>query len=179
MSSLKVRKALVKVIGFGSVPEKLRVILYNFCFSDYGFREDNLETKYIPEDLRFPNSEFMLVWEYNSWRLIEVERLESEKLILTKRIIEKHLESLDYLDIKEYQEIEQDYSHLIRDFFACIVGIDYKYGIVSDKSCLDYFAIAFGESLASYKDKIKFYYNIDASDLINCSILDIMKSINN
>ena len=176
---MKVRKALVKVISYGSVTEKLRVTMYNFCSSFYRVKEENLKTNLIPEDLRFPNSEFMLVWEQKSWKLIGVERLNNDNLDLIKKIIEKYEQSLDYLDLQENQEIEGHYLQLTGEFFNRIVEINYEYGIVSDKSCLDYFTVAFGTTLENYQEKIKLYYGIDVSDLIECRILDILKKIDN
>ena len=177
----KVRKALVKVISYGSTPNTVRVTLYRFCSHYYSsrFTEENIETKYIPSSLRSPNSEFMMVWNNKPGKLIKIEILNNEELSLIKKIIEKYERSLDYLDIKEKQEIDNEYLHFAKDFFNKVLEVNYGYGIVSDKSCLDYYAIAFDESLESYQEKIKLHYNVNISNIINCPILYIIKKINN
>lgn len=100
MATTKVRKVLVKVIIFTYTVEKLRVTLYNFCARHYRVKDENLRT---------PNAEFMMVWKQNSWELIGIERLNDIKLISIKNIIERYERSLNYLYIKENQEIEDKY----------------------------------------------------------------------
>lgn len=160
----KGKKKLVTIISYGSSPKILRASIYDFCNYYYRFSDENLIAKYIPEDLRYPNSNFMMVWKDN--KLIKIERLKKSEITYINNVIEKYEKSLDYLDIKENQEIDNEYLHYTKDFFNKILEVNYPCGIISDKSCLDYHAIAFEKSLENYKKKIKLYYNVDIVDII-------------
>ena len=173
----KLKKNLVRVIGFTSTSGIIRATSYRFCAHYSRFTEENLKAKYIPKDLRTPNSEFMMVWENKSNELIRIERLEATEIISIREIIEKYERALDYLDIKDEQEIDNEYLSVTKDFFNKILEVNYGYGVISDKSHLDYYAIAFGESLESYQEKIKLYYDVDILDIINTPMLEIVKQI--
>ncbi|MDJ0747208.1 MAG: hypothetical protein QNJ32_28230 [Xenococcaceae cyanobacterium MO_167.B27] len=70
---MKEIKALTKVIGLSSYPGSIRVILgYGYAFADGGI-EDDIKIECIPQDLRMPNSEFMLVWDKYTGEIIRVE----------------------------------------------------------------------------------------------------------
>ncbi|MDJ0533617.1 MAG: hypothetical protein QNJ70_14210 [Xenococcaceae cyanobacterium MO_207.B15] len=67
-------KALTKVIGPSSYPGSIRVILgYGYGHIDGGV-EDDIKINLIPQDLRMPNSEFVLVWDKATGKIIRVER---------------------------------------------------------------------------------------------------------
>lgn len=71
---MKEIKALIKVIA-SLHPGSLRVIIgYGYVYINGGI-EENIKSDRIPQDLRIPNSEFILVWNNETGEIIKVERL--------------------------------------------------------------------------------------------------------
>jgi len=77
-------KALTKVIA-SLHPGFLRVIVgYGYSHIQGGVSKD-ISIKNIPQDLRMPNSEFVLIWNRKTYEIIGVERINFLLIDLTKK----------------------------------------------------------------------------------------------
>ena len=173
--SLKQTKVLVRVIGLNFFPNTIRALQLTLGF--HRIREENILIELIPEKLRFSNQEFIMIWDDKTQKLARIQKLSDRKLRQIKQIIKCHEKSLDYLEEKEKQLINFDYISVTYDFFRNIIGINYNYGLASDRTRLEYFALAFGSSLKESQSEIKSRYNINVSAIIKNPLIDLFQQI--